>query len=60
MFKVVLGGYHRNIFGVKVKAGKLIGGRRYLAVRSNLNVRIYACLNHTDDGIHSDHGYLDT
>ncbi len=21
---------------------------------------IYDCPNHTDDGIHSDHGYLDT
>ncbi len=47
-----------------------------MAVRSGLNVRtysklisnglvdlkvaIYACPNHTDDGIHSDHGYLDT
>ncbi len=41
-FKVVLGGYHRNIFGVKVKTVKLIGGRRYLAVRSGLNVRLYS------------------
>ncbi len=47
-----------------------------MAARSGLNVRtysklifrlldhlkatIYACPNHTDDGIHSDHGYLDT
>ena len=40
-FKVVLGGYHRNFFGVKVKIVNLIGGRRYLAVRSGLNERIY-------------------
>ncbi len=58
--KVVHGGYHRNVFGVEVKAVNLIGGRRYLAVRSGLNARIYACPNHTDDGIHLDHGYLDT
>ncbi len=72
--KVVPEGYHRYFFGVKVKAVKLIGGRRFLAARSGLNVRtysksnglvdlkaaIYACPNHTDDGIHSDHGYLDT
>ncbi len=58
--KVVLGGYHRNFSGVKVKNVNLIVGRRYLAVRSGLNVRIYACPNHTDDGIHLDHGYLDT
>ena len=39
-----------------------------MAARSGLNVRsstyskaaIYACPNHTDGGIHSDHGYLDT
>ncbi len=30
--KVVLGGYHRILFRVKVKTVKLIGGRRYLAV----------------------------
>ena len=46
-------GYHRIFFGVKVKTVKLIEGRRYRAA-------IYACPNHTDDGIHSDHGYLDT
>ena len=42
MLKVVLGGYHRFFFGVKVKTVKLIGGRRYLAVRSGLNARIYS------------------
>ena len=26
----------------------------------DLKAAIYACPNHTDDGIHSDHGYLDT
>ncbi len=103
---MVLGGDHRFFFGAKVKTVKLIGGRRYLAVRSGLkdaiygfrgkscklsyyvsqsnsrtyktapqktiksilNARtiddlrasIYACPNHTDDGIHSDHGYLET
>ena len=63
--KVVLWGYHRIFFEVKVKTVKLIGRRRYLAVRSGLNVNdllkaaIYACPNHTDDSIHSDHGYLD-
>ncbi len=41
-FKVVLGGYHRHFLGVKVKTVKLIGGRRYLAVRSGLNVRMLA------------------
>ncbi len=41
MVKVVLGGYHRNFFGVKVKTVNLIGFRRYLAVRSGLNARIY-------------------
>ncbi len=67
--KVVLEGYHRYFFGVKVKTVKLIGRRIFLAARSDLNVRtysndleaaIYACPNHADDGIHSDHGYLDT
>ncbi len=55
--KVVLEGYYRYFFGVKVKTVNLIGGRRFLAARSGL---IYACPNHTDDGIHSDHGYLDS
>ena len=32
--KVVLGGFQRNFFGVKVKTVYLIGGRRNLAVRS--------------------------
>ncbi len=66
--KVVLGGYHRIFFGVKVKTVHLIhviGGRRYLAVRSGLmqeyiRSAIYVCPNHTDDGIHLDHGYLGT
>ena len=40
MFKVVPGGYHRYFFGVKVKTVKLIGGTRFLAARSGLNVRI--------------------
>ena len=57
------------LFGVKIKTVKLIGGRRFLAARSGLNVSnglddlkgaIDACPNHTDGGIHSDHGYLDT
>ena len=68
VIKVVLGGYHRNFFEVKVKTFNLIGGRRYLVVRSGLNVRIYSklifraaiymypCPNHTDDGIHLGHG----
>ncbi len=65
-FKVVLEGHHRYFSGVKVKRIKLIAGRRFLAARSGLNglddlkAAIYACPNHTDDGIHSDHGYLDT
>ena len=41
-FKVVLGGYHRIFFEVKVKTVKLIGGRRYLAVRIALNVKTYS------------------
>ncbi len=40
--KVVPEGYHRYFFGVKVKAVKLIGGRRFLAARSGLNVRTYS------------------
>ncbi len=47
-FKVVPEGYHKYFFGVKVKTVKLIGGTRFLAARSGLN------------GIHTDHGYLDT
>ncbi len=46
-FKVVPEGCCRIFFRVKVKTVKLIGGR-------------YACPNHTNDGIHSDHGNLDT
>ncbi len=26
----------------------------------DLRAAIYACPNHTDDGVHVDHGYLDT
>ncbi len=59
-FKVVLHRSHRCFLEVKVKTVNLIGGRRFLAARSGLNVRTYACLIHTDDGIHSDHGYLET
>ncbi len=36
--KVVLEGYHRYFFGVKVKTVKLIGGRRFLEARSGLMV----------------------
>ncbi len=43
-------GCYRYFFGVKVKAVKLI---------DDLKAAIYACQNHTDDGIHSDHGFLD-
>ncbi len=66
---MVPGGYHRYFFGVKVKTVKLIGGTRFLAARNGLEVSnglddlkaaIYACPNHTEDGIYSDHGYLDT
>ncbi len=46
--KVVPEGYHRYFFGLKVKTY-----RREKAA-------IYAFPNHTDDGVHSDHGYLDT
>ncbi len=59
-FKVVPGGYHKYFFGVKVKTVKFIGGTRFLAARSGLKAAIYACPNHTDDGIYSYHGYLDT
>ncbi len=52
---LVLEGYHRYFFGVKVKTVKLIEGKRFLATRSGLNVRTNACPNHTDDGIHWDH-----
>ena len=57
---VVLGGFQIIFFRVKVKTVNLIGERRYLAVRSGLNARIYTCPNNTDDGIHLDHGYLET
>ncbi len=39
IFKVVPGGCDRYFFGVKVKTVKLIGGTRFLAARSGLNVR---------------------
>ncbi len=29
-------------------------------IPNDIKVAIYAYLNQTDDGIHSDHGYLDT
>ena len=61
--KVVLHRSHGYFFGVKIKTVKLVGGRRFLAARSGLNdlkAALYACPNHTDDGIHSDHGYLET
>ncbi len=38
--KVVLEGYHRCFFGVKVETINLIGGRRFLAARSGLNIRM--------------------
>ncbi len=66
LIKVVPGGCHRYFFGVEVKTVKLIGGTRFFAARSgligldHLKAAIYACPNHTDDGIHSEHGYLDT
>ncbi len=44
--EVVPDGYHRYFFGVKVKTVKLVGH--------------VGGKNHTDDSIHSDHGYLDT
>ncbi len=70
---MVPGGSQGYIFKVKVETVKLIGGRRYLAAMSGLNGRVYSnsnglddfkvalyvCQNHTDDGIYSDHGYLD-
>ncbi len=43
-FKVVPEGCWRNFFKVKVKTVKLIGGRRFLAARSGLNVRTYSKL----------------
>ncbi len=55
---MVPGGYHRYFFGVKVKTVKLIGGTSNGL--DDLKAAIYACPNHTDDGIYSDHGYLDT
>ncbi len=40
--KVVPGGCHRYFFGVKVKTVKLVGGTRFLAATSGLNVRTYS------------------
>ncbi len=34
--KVVPDGYHKYFFGVKIKAVKLVVGRRFFAVRSGL------------------------
>ncbi len=45
LLRVVLQGFHRY-FGVKVKTVKL----------DNIKASIYAYPNHTDDGIHLDHG----
>ncbi len=39
IFKVVLEGYHRYFFRVKVETVTLILGRRFVAARSGLNVR---------------------
>ena len=41
IIKVVPDVYHRYFFGVKVKTVKFVTGRRFLAVRSGLNVRTY-------------------
>ncbi len=60
MHKVVLHRSHGYFFRVKVKTVKLIGGRSLLAASSDLKAALYACVSHTDDGIHSDHGYLET
>ncbi len=42
ILKVVPGGCHRYFFGARVKTVKLIGGTRFLAARSGLNVRTYS------------------
>ncbi len=47
--KVVLEGYHSYFLESKLRLLNLHEGDS-----------IYAYPNHTDDGIHSDHGYLDT
>ena len=71
---MVPGGCHDKIFGVKFETVKLIGGRLLFAVMSGPNGRVWkvsygldylkvalcVCLNHTDGGIYSDHGYLET
>ncbi len=57
-FKVVLEGYYRYFFRVKFKTVKLIGGRRFLAARSGLNVRTYG--NTTATKKERKNGYLDT
>ncbi len=49
--KVVPEGCYRNIFVVKVKT--VSNGL------DDLKAAIDACPNHADDGIPSDHGYLD-
>ncbi len=38
--KVVLHRSHGYFFGVKIKTVKLVGGRRFLAARSDLNARM--------------------
>ncbi len=61
--KVVPGGCHDKIFGVKFETVKLIGGSWFFAAMSGLDdfkVALYVCPNHADDGIYSDHGYLET
>ena len=52
--KVVPEGCFRYFFEVEVKTVKVSNGL------DDLKDAIYACPNHTDDSIHSDHGYLDT
>ncbi len=42
VFKVVPEGYYRYFFGLKFKTVNLIGGKRFLAVRSGLTVRTYS------------------
>ena len=60
---MVLHRSHGYFYRVKVKTVKLIGGKSLLAARSgrnDLKAALYAYPKHTDDGIHSDHGYLET
>ncbi len=42
--KVVPDSCYRYLFRVKVKTVKLVGGRRFLAVRNGLNVRTHSKL----------------